>query len=326
MIPLAPGPEFDRIRRILSRLGRDARAIGDDCAIIPAAPGDLVVSTDLSVEGRHFRRDWLALEEIGWRAAAGALSDLAAEGAAAVGVTVSLGMPASATDDDAATLMGGVADAVHAAGGVVLGGDLTAADCWLLDVTVIGRAGRPVTRRGAEPGDVVWVSGTLGGARAALTAWLAGRTPDAGSRRAFARPEPRIALGQALALEGARAMIDLSDGLGGDAAHLAAASGVHLDLGLDVLPLGPGVAAEAAAAGQPPEVFAGQGGEDYELLVAMPPGFGRADAERLGALTGVPLTAIGTVAAGSGVTCRLAGRVVALPGFDHFRSTGPGRD
>lgn len=319
MIPLGPGPEFDRIRRIAAVIGADADRIGDDCAILPDGPGRLVVSTDLSVEGRHFRREWLSLAEVGWRAAAGALSDLAAEGATPVGVLVSLGIPPGATETDSAELMHGVAGAVHAAGGTVLGGDLSAASEWLVDVTVIGRAIRPVTRVGAQPGDRLWVSGTLGLARAALTRWRAGGAPGPLARRAFANPEPRIALGQALAQAGARAMIDLSDGLGGDARHLASASRVHLEITLDVLPLVDEVRAAADELGMPPRLFAAEGGEDYELLVAMPASFGDADARSLASKLALVLTPIGTVTAGEGVTFRLDSATVYPGGYDHFR-------
>ncbi len=111
---LGPGREFDRVRRILERLGPAARGIGDDCAVLPEGPGHLVVSVDLSVEGVHFRRDWLTLEEIGWRAAAAALSDLAAEGATVIGILTSVGVPSAASDDELVAVMAGAAEAAHA--------------------------------------------------------------------------------------------------------------------------------------------------------------------------------------------------------------------
>ncbi len=315
---LGPGREFDRIRRILERLGAAARGIGDDCAVVPEAPGRLVVSVDLAVEGVHFRRDWLTLEEIGWRAAAAALSDLAAEGATVVGILASVGVPAAASEDDLANLMAGAGAAVHAVGGTVLGGDLTASDRWVLDVTVLGRAERPVTRAGARPGDGLWVTGRLGGARAALRTWLAGGAPDAEARAAFVRPRPRIAAGQALARAGAHAMLDLSDGLGGDAGHLAAASGVALEIDLTLLPVAPSALPLALREGLPPALFAAQGGEDYELLAALPAGFGEGDASRLAVDAGVSVTRIGVVGAGEGTRFLLEGRPLTLTGYDHF--------
>ncbi|MFN8651228.1 MAG: thiamine-phosphate kinase [Gemmatimonadales bacterium] len=315
---LGGGAEFDRIRAIVAALGPRAGAVGDDCVIVPEGSGALVLSTDLSVEGVHFRTEWLSLYEIGWRAAAGALSDLAAAGARAVGVLVSLGAPPDAPAQASVELMRGVGEVTGSVGGVVLGGDLSRAGSWLVNVTVVGRAERPVRRSGAGVGDGVWVSGQLGGARAALRSWLRGESPATAAREAFATPRPRLALGTALAAAGATAMLDLSDGLGGDAAHLAAASGCGLEIDLGLLPLAPDVPAAAALDGVSPAVFAGRGGEDYELLAAMPAGFGRVEAARLTEATGVPLTRIGEVVQGAGVRFRLAGATVELAGYDHY--------
>jgi thiamine-monophosphate kinase len=315
---LGGGAEFDRIRQIVQVLGARAGAIGDDCVVVPEGDGALVLSTDLSVEQVHFRTDWLTWREIGYRAAAGALSDLAAAGASATGVLVSLGGPAAAPGDAAADMMAGVGDACGTVGAVVLGGDLSRASEWVINVTVVGRAVRPVTRSGARTHDQLWVSGHLGGARAALSSWLAGREPAPAARRSFASPQPRIALGQQLAAVGAVAMIDLSDGLGGDAAHLAAASLSRLEIDLALLPLHPDVEAAAAREGVAPEIFAGRGGEDYELLVALPHDFTPDAASRLTEETGVSLTRIGRVVTGRGVTFRLGGEEVRLSGYDHF--------
>lgn len=315
---LGPGPEFDRIRRIITELGLHANGIGDDCATLADGPGTIALSTDLSLEGVHFRTDWLSFREIGWRAAASALSDLAAEGATPVGVLVSLGVPGSAGDSAVVELMAGTGEAVQSVGGAVLGGDLSRSDKWLINVTVVGRAMRPVPRSGARPGDNLWVTGSLGGSRAALNAWLRGEQPAAMARLAFAHPVPRIQSGTHLALLGATAMLDLSDGLGGDARHLAAASHCALEIDLPLLPVHPDVAPEAEAAGITSAVFAGQGGEDYELLVAMPPTFSSDQADKLAAETGVPLTRIGVVSPGNRVRFLVAGTEVPLTGFDHF--------
>lgn len=315
---LGPGPEFDRIRKILMELGPQASGVGDDCAILAESPGSIALSTDLSVEGVHFKTEWLSFREIGWRAAAGALSDLAAEGAAAIGVLVSLGVPAGAGDSAVVELMAGAGDAAQSAGGAVLGGDLSKADQWLVNVTVVGRAMRAVPRSGARAGDQLWVTGSLGGARAALHSWLKGEQPSAMARAAFAHPIPRIASGTHLALHGATGMVDLSDGLGGDAGHLAAASHCALEIDLALLPRHPDVEDAARREGMAPAVFAGQGGEDYELLVAMPPTFSSGQAVHVAATTGVPLTRIGAVTSGSGVRFRLEGKEVRLTSFDHF--------
>jgi thiamine-monophosphate kinase len=318
-IRLGPGREFDRVRRILDRLGPVAQGVGDDCAIVPDGPGRLLVSVDLSIEGVHFRHDWLTLEEIGWRATAAALSDLAANGAATVGVLSSVGVPAVATAEELMALIAGVGAAAHAAGGTVLGGDLTASKRWVIDVTVIGRASRPVTREGAQPGDGLWVTGELGGARAALHAWLAGGAPHPAARTAFAHPVPRIGVGQALALAGAHAMLDLSDGLGGDAGHLAAASGVALEIDLGLVPVAATARLMAMHEEVSPAIFAAEGGEDYELLAALPAEFEAMAASALSGETGVALTRIGTVREGAGARFVLDSELVHLQGHDHFR-------
>jgi thiamine-monophosphate kinase len=317
-LALGPGREFDRIRRILERLGSGAGGVGDDCAVIAGSAVPLVVSVDMSVESVHFRREWLSLEEIGWRAAAGALSDLAAEGAETIGLLASVGLPRSAPEEELLALMTGIGAAAQEAGGQVLGGDLTASERWVIDVTVLGRAERPVTRGGAKPADGLWLTGRLGGARAALEAWRRGETPAPEAREAFAHPAPRIGAGRALAAAGARAMIDLSDGLGGDAGHLAAASRVALEIDLGLVPVAPAALAAAAIAGVPPALFAAQGGEDYELLAAMPPSFSEAEAAAITRQTGVVLSRVGWAVSGTGARFQLGGKTVELAGFDHF--------
>ncbi len=317
--PLGPGAEFDLIRAIARALGATAGPFGDDCALVPDGATTLALSTDVSVENVHFRRDWLQPAEIGWRAAAGALSDLAAEGAEAIGLLAAVTAPKSVAEHDLVELMRGVGEAAAAVGGTVLGGDLSSGPLWSVTITVVGRAARPVTRAGARPGDGLWVTGTLGGARAALEAWLRGDEPEAEARTAFARPTARLGAGVWLAAHDASAMVDLSDGLAGDAQHLAAASGVQLTFELDRLPVARAVAAEAARLGVAPAVFAAQGGEDYELLVALPSGFAAADAEAFRSATGLTLTRIGAAASGAGVRLLLGQDDVALAGFDHFR-------
>jgi thiamine-monophosphate kinase len=317
-IPLGRGAEFDRIRAIAAALGPDAMGLGNDCAVLPPGFGEVVLSTDLSVEGVHFRREWLSWQEIGWRAASAALSDLAAAGAEVIGLTASVGTPRDAPVDDLVQLMRGVGAAVGAVGGRVLGGDLSAAPAWVVNITVIGRAARPVGRTEARAGDILWVTGTLGGARAALLAWESGGEPAAGARVRFANPAPRIAEGRWLAAHGAHAMLDISDGLGGDAGHLAAASGVRLELDLEQIPVHPDVVAIALARGEPVQAFAARGGEDYELLAALPRSFDDVEARRFQQDTGTVLTRVGRVRRGAGVAATFAGVSVALSGYDHF--------
>jgi thiamine-monophosphate kinase len=173
-----------------------------------------------------------------------------------------------------------------------------------------------VTRAGAQPGDRLWVTGALGGARSALETWRRGAQPSSGSRQRFARPEPRITAGRWLARHGAHALIDLSDGLAGDAGHIAAASGVALEVDVSALPLATDVSTEATRLGVAPGRFAAEGGEDFELLAAFAQGFdAAAEFEKE---CEIPLTSIGVVRSGSGVQFLENGRAVTLRGFTHF--------
>jgi thiamine-monophosphate kinase len=316
---LGPGAEFDRIRAIARVLGARAPGLGDDCALLAVEHGTLALSTDVSVEGVHFRLDWIAPAEAGWRAAAAALSDLAAEGAEPLGLLSAITVPEAARDAELTDVAAGIGDAAAAVGAVVLGGDLSRGPGWSVAVTVVGRADRPVTRAGAQVGDGIWVSGVLGAARAALEAWRRGEVPPPDARQAYAHPAPRIAAGRWLAAHGARAMIDLSDGLGADAAHLAAASRVRLALELEQVPVAAAAVAEARRLGIPVQQFAAEGGDDYELLAALPPEFGGAGVREFEAATGLALTRVGRVERGAGVRAALLGRTLQLQGYDHFR-------
>jgi thiamine-monophosphate kinase len=318
-IALGPGPEFDRIREMARALGERAQGLGDDCALLPSTTGTLALSTDVSVERVHFHFDWITAAEAGWRAAATALSDLAAEGAEPIGLLAAITVPEGGVDAELTALAGGIGAAAGAVGAAVLGGDLSRGPAWSVAVTVIGRAERPVTRAGARPGDSVWVTGVLGGARAAVTAWTRGEAPAPDARRAYAHPEPRIGAGRWLAAHGARAMLDLSDGLGADAAHLAAASGVRVRLALEHVPVAAAVIAEARRLAMPVQQFAAEGGDDYELLVALPAEFSEGGVREFESATGIALTHVGTVERGSGVRAELLGRVLELRGYDHFR-------
>jgi len=311
---LGTGGEFDRLRAIFASLGAAGRGLGDDCALVRIGARTVALSIDLSLEGVHFRTDWLSFREIGWRATAAALSDLAAEGAEPRGVLVSLAVPDDrqrrpGNASPAVQIMSGVGAAARSVGAHVLGGDLTRSSRYLVDVCALGVARRPVRRSGARPGDGVWVTGRLGGAGLALAALLAGRRPPAPVRRRFVRPEPRIAAGAWLARHGARAMIDVSDGLAADAGHLAAASGVRVEIALERIPRWPGATARAAA----------QSGEEYELLVALPRRFDERAARAFRRATGLPLTRIGACTRGGGARVTDNGRPAAsLSGFDHF--------
>ena len=319
MTRMAAGPEFDRIRGIVEALGDAAGDLGDDAGEIPAGEGTLVASTDASVEHVHFQRDWLSAEEIGWRSAAAAVSDLSAQGAEPVAILAALALPATTPESEISGVMRGVGAVARAARAKVVGGDLVRSRDWTVTVTVLGRAVRPVPRSGASPGDKLWVTGTLGGARAALDAWLDGRVPPAGARQVFAHPPLRVEAGRWLAAHGATAMLDLSDGLAADIQHLASASGVAATLTLERVPVEPDAAVAAIAQGSDPTLYGARGGEDYELLVAMPPGFDGSGVREFEHATGHGITLVGTVERGSGVRLLLRGERIRATGFDHFR-------
>jgi thiamine-monophosphate kinase len=311
---LGAGGEFDRLRAIVAQLGTAARDLGDDAALVRLGGTTLAVSIDLSLEGVHFRTDWLSFKDIGWRATAAALSDLAAEGARPIGALVSLGIPGNrqrltGNASPAEQIMAGVGAAARSVGARVLGGDLVRSPRYLVDVCVLGMAERPVRRSGARPGDGLWVTGRLGGAGLALATVRGGRRLPRALVRRFARPTPRIAAGRWLARRGARALIDISDGLAGDAGQLAAASGVRAEIALERVPCWPGVTPRAAA----------RSGEEYELLAALPRRFGERDAGAFRRATGLTLTRIGRCAAGRGLRMTDDGRLITPPpGFDHF--------
>lgn len=321
---LGPGAEFDLIRRFLARAPEPRQDVrvgpGDDAAVVV---GDgIVLSTDLSVEGIHFRREWISAREIGYRAAAAALSDLAAMAARPIGVLASLAVSGTDAGDFAAAVMDGVRSAAEDQGGAVLGGDLTRSPGpVVLDVTVVGEARAPVLRSGARDGMDVWVTGALGGAALFVRQMLRGEASPPAARRRFAAPEPRVREAIWLAERGVTAaMLDLSDGLLGDATHLATASGVALVLDRAAVPIHPAL----RAAGLPEAEalkLAASGGEDYELCFCAATGAGEAVAADFFEEFGIAITRVGRVVSGTGVYWSGAGddRIPASAGgFQHF--------
>jgi thiamine-monophosphate kinase len=335
--------EFELLARVRERLPRPGPRVrlgsGDDAAVtLPG--GATATSVDALIDGVHFRREWSSLPQIGAKALAVALSDLAAMGAEPGEAYVVLGVPPNLDEDGCIELLDGIAGVARETGTTPAGGDVTRAPALTLAVTVVGHAASAedfVTRSGAQPGDALVVTGELGAAAAGLLLlersgaseidptplWS---TSDALIGRQL-EPAPRLRAGRALAGAGATAMIDLSDGLGGDAGHLAAASGVELKIDAAALPIAVGVSEVAEACGRDPLELAASAGEDYELLATIPPdrladataAVESVDDTPPGSGESTGLTRIGEVVVGEGVELRLPdGGSLEPTGFDQL--------
>lgn len=329
--------EFELLAKLRERLPRDGPQVklgsGDDAAVtLPG--GATATSVDAIIDGVHFRRGEADLRTVGRKALATALSDLAAMGAAAGEAYVMLGAPANLGEDEFLALLDGLLELAAATGTTLAGGDLTRAPVLTLAVTVVGHAPSPeefVTRAGAQAGDLLVLTGEIGGAAAGRLLLddpnLAQAVPQSTAERLRARqldPRPRLGSGSALAVTGARAMIDLSDGLAGDAAHLARAGNVALRIDAGSLPLAKGVAEVAAAVGRDPLELAVTGGEDYELLAALPAARLGEASIALGEAAETTVAPIGEIEAGAGVEIRLpGGGRLEVQGYDHFAEPPP---
>lgn len=337
-LDLGPGREFDLIRRFLEQDARirqerreeggppaaaRPRALlgpGGDCAIVTGAA--IAISVDASMEDVHFRREWMSPRQIGYRATAAALSDLAPVAASPIGLFVTLGLRGADVPDFAMEVMAGVTGAADTCGAALLGGDVVrSASRSSIGITVTGEVDRPVSRGGAKPGDEIWVTGTLGAPALTVRAWNTGRTPPPDAIRAFMQPAPRIAEARWLAARDLiSAAIDLSDGLAGDAGHLAAASHVRILLDEGAIPIAPTVLAYDDGEVEPLALALG-GGEDYELCFTAPADAVEPKVAEFAQQFDVRLTRIGRVVEGDGVALIArdgAERAIAMAGYDHF--------
>jgi thiamine-monophosphate kinase len=317
---------IDRIRKQAASGGRVIVGIGDDAAV--TAPGGRTVTTvDAVVEGVHFERAWSDALSVAHKALATALSDIAAMAADPGEVYVTVGLPPDADDSFVLALADALVEIAPGWNVVLAGGDTVASPTLFLAVTAVGHlpdGEDALTRSGAMPGDLVAVTGRLGGAAAGLL--LLGGRASGGALPAPVReglvarqlrPEPLLAVGSSLRGQGVSSLIDVSDGLGTDLAHIAGASGVAITVDAGLVPFEAGLAEVAAEAGRDPLELALAAGEDYELAMTLPP-------DRLEQVSGVVgrtgsrLSVLGEVSDGEGVKLVSDGSTLPMPhGFEH---------
>ncbi|MDO9379112.1 MAG: thiamine-phosphate kinase [Nocardioidaceae bacterium] len=288
--------EFGLIARVTAGLPVGEGVLlgpGDDAAVVAAPGGRVLVSTDLMVEDRHFRLDWSEAADVGHKAAAANLADVAAMGGVATALVVGLAAPGDLDAGWAAAMAAALAEEAATVGASVVGGDVTAADTITIAVTVLGRCdGDPVLRSGARPGDVVALAGRIGHAAAGYSVLARGFRSPRAVVEAHRRPRPPYAAGPAAAAAGATSMIDVSDGLLADLGHVALASGVAIDVDPAAFVLDEPLQAVGAALGLDPLGFCLTGGDDHALVATFAPG------------TALPagFTVVGLVSEGAGVT------------------------
>jgi thiamine-monophosphate kinase len=308
--------EFEVIAEVSAKLGRRPPEVevpvGDDCAVVRLDGNLWALAADMLVFGHHFK-DWASPEDVGYKAVAGNVSDVAAMGGVPRFILVSGGAPEAGT---VLRCMEGVLAACERFGVYPLGGDTTGAGALTVDVSVLGELpDPPVLRSGARLGDLLAVTGELGASAAGFLALEEGRREPERLVRRHLRPEPRVETGRLAARLGVHAMIDLSDGLASDARHICERSGVGCRVELERLPVSGDTRKLARSLGRDPEVLAATGGEDYELLVAAP----KQVIEALASESETPVSVMGEVVEGDGVRFFRGGEPVEeLSGWDHF--------
>jgi thiamine-monophosphate kinase len=311
-ITVSDAGEFGLIARVTAGLESAPTTLlgpGDDAAVVATPDGRVVASTDLLVEGRHFRRDWSAAEDVGHKAAARAFSDIAAMGAIPTALLVGFASPASLELSWVDGLMAGLREECAQVDAAIVGGDVTAAEHVTIALTALGDLeGRdPVTLGGAHPGDVLAVCGRLGWAAAGYAVLGRGFRSPVQVVAAHRRPEPPYFEGPRAAALGATSMTDISDGLIADLGHIAEASGVRIEIRAQSVDLPSRLREVGAALNVDPMVWVLAGGDDYALAATFPARTELPD----------PWRVIGAVAEGEGV--RVDGRRWPVGGHEHFR-------
>ena len=327
--------EFALLARLQQRLelgGKAAvvRGIGDDCAVLRPTDGqDLLITTDTQEEGVHFRRDWSTAADIGWRCLAVNVSDIAAMGGVPLGAVVALSLPETMDVTFVEDMYDGMRALSTGCDCPIVGGNISKSEERLsVTITVLGSTPRngAVYRASACAGDDIWVTGDLGGAKAGLEALIhpqavAGLPIECVLSR-YRRPRPRLREALYLRRQGARSLIDLSDGLSSDLAHICESSGVGARLFANRIPISGDTRRVAGALGLDPLTVALHGGEDFELCLTAPPESSALLEKGFRNQFDCPLTHIGTIQAGVGVILGHpdgSDETLAAGGFDHFR-------
>jgi len=327
--PLSEGEAISLIRQMIGAPGPGVEiGAGDDAALFHFASDSVILTVDSMFEGIHFKLDTSGLADVGWKAMAASISDVAAMGGQPACALVSVGLGSPPTEDEIRALMGGALEAAASCNCAVIGGDLCRTGCGLgISVTVAGipHPSGPVLRSGARQGDVIGVTGHLGDSAGGLHVLASGndelRAKFAGLVEAHLRPRPRVLAGEIIAASGATSMEDISDGLALDLLHICRESGVGCEVFAESVPLSGELMTLSQEACADPLGWALGGGEDFELVFTLPPGCFEGAAAAL-AGHGVPVAKIGSITLASAGTKLIArdGRRTDLEGlgYDHF--------